>query len=115
MKKRYLIKWKTRCYDDETNEIIDWDSYHKICDFSKEELINFTKNKDKIKIKFICNIKDNPVPPLDSLTVSEFESIMYALEESKRNPGLTGNEYSRIITKLKRLQSGVETAKGRPN
>jgi len=55
------------------------------------------------------NIKDNPVP-LPDLTISEYETIMYALENMDKYPGLSGNAYRKLITKLEKLQNGVETA-----
>jgi len=68
----------------------------------------------KIGYIFLEGIKDNPVPSLDSITIGEYETILYALEEMNLYPGLSGKAYKKLIKKLKKLQNGVETDKVQP-
>lgn len=49
---------------------------------------------------------------LPKLTVGEYESILYALEECDENPGLSGKAYSKLVTKIKKFQN--ETEEGNP-
>lgn len=57
MKNKYLIQWSKIKWDDEEGE------YHVkanpvVRNFTDEELEKFCKDKDKVKVTFLCNIKE---------------------------------------------------------
>lgn len=60
--------------------------------------------------------KCNCVPQLESLTISEFEDILYALEERRKTPGLSGDVYDKLRSKLQKMQDGtpIDRIKGNP-